>query len=100
MADGPYTTWDPDRGPSGEADRAAVPKAKPYRHPAAGWGAAIAVGKFMVGKEHEPFIGPKAILKMNHESAASTAPAARGPTRPTAWTSISARTASSTSPGR
>ncbi|MFC6012940.1 FdhF/YdeP family oxidoreductase [Nocardia lasii] len=67
MADGPYTTWDPDLGPSREADLAAVPTFKPYRHPAAGWGAAIAVGKFMVLKEHETFIGTKAILKMNHQ---------------------------------
>ncbi|MFF5033916.1 FdhF/YdeP family oxidoreductase [Nocardia salmonicida] len=79
MADGPYTTWDPDRGPSGEADRAAVPKAKPYRHPAAGWGAAIAVGKFMVGKEHEPFIGTKAILKMNHQERGFDCPGCAWP---------------------
>ncbi|MGW5438916.1 FdhF/YdeP family oxidoreductase [Nocardia asteroides] len=49
MADGPHT-----------------PKVKPYHHPAAGWGAALAVGKFMVLKEHEPLIGSRAILKMNH----------------------------------
>ncbi|MFE1591891.1 FdhF/YdeP family oxidoreductase [Nocardia sp. NPDC058705] len=68
MADGPHTIWDPDRGPSEAADRAAVPAVNaPYKHPAAGWGAAIAVGKFMVLKEHEPFIGTKAILKMNHQ---------------------------------
>ncbi len=68
MVDGPHTIWDPDRGPSEAADRAAVPEADPpYRHPAAGWGAAIAVGKFMVLKEHEPLIGTKAILKMNHQ---------------------------------
>lgn len=68
MADGPFTPYDPDSGPSGAADRDAVPKVKPYHHPAAGWGAAMAVGKFMVLKEHEPLIGTKAILKMNHAS--------------------------------
>ncbi|MFD3743167.1 FdhF/YdeP family oxidoreductase [Nocardia sp. NPDC058633] len=66
MADGPHTTWDPDQGPSEAADRAAVPKVEPYRHPAAGWGAAISVGNFMVGKEHQPLLGTKAVLKMNH----------------------------------
>ncbi|MFE6920782.1 FdhF/YdeP family oxidoreductase [Nocardia sp. NPDC057663] len=68
MADGPFTPYDPDSGPSGNGHREAVPKVKPYHHPAAGWGAAMAVGKFMVLKEHEPLIGTKAILKMNHAS--------------------------------
>ncbi|WP_280340412.1 FdhF/YdeP family oxidoreductase [Nocardia neocaledoniensis] len=66
MADGPHTPYDPDSGPSGDADRAAVPKFKPYHHPAAGWGAALSVGKFMVLDEHEPLLGTKAVLKMNH----------------------------------
>ncbi|GGK43779.1 FdhF/YdeP family oxidoreductase [Nocardia camponoti] len=64
-SEAPFTKWDPDNGPSAEADREAVPKAKPYKHPAAGWGAAIAVGKFMILKEHEPFIGTYGMFKMN-----------------------------------
>ncbi|MET9216268.1 MULTISPECIES: FdhF/YdeP family oxidoreductase [unclassified Nocardia] len=66
MADGPYTAYDPDSGPSGNGDRDAVPSVKPYHHPAAGWGAAMSVSNFMVRKEHELLSGTRAILKMNH----------------------------------
>ncbi|MFE3258336.1 FdhF/YdeP family oxidoreductase [Nocardia sp. NPDC059091] len=39
----------------------------PYHHPAAGWGAAKSVTGFLA-REGEPIIGPRAILKMNHEN--------------------------------
>lgn len=70
-----------------------------YHHPAAGWGAAISVGK-VLARERALLSGPRAILKMNHENGGSTAPAAPGPTISRACASTSARTASSTSPGR
>ncbi|GAA3031142.1 FdhF/YdeP family oxidoreductase [Microbacterium dextranolyticum] len=36
-----------------------------YRHPAAGWGAAISVGEVLL-REREPIIGTKAMFTMNH----------------------------------
>ncbi|WP_433586654.1 FdhF/YdeP family oxidoreductase [Microbacterium hydrocarbonoxydans] len=38
---------------------------KPYRHPAAGWGAAASVGRVVL-RERELVAGPLAMLKMNH----------------------------------
>ncbi len=38
---------------------------KPYHHPAAGWGAAISVGRVLV-REREPIAGSEAMVKMNH----------------------------------
>lgn len=37
-----------------------------YHHPAAGWGAALSVGKVLV-REREPIAGTVAMLKMNQE---------------------------------
>ncbi|MFI6453888.1 FdhF/YdeP family oxidoreductase [Streptosporangium amethystogenes] len=37
-----------------------------YRHPAAGWGAALSVGK-VLAKTREPVEGTRAIFRMNHE---------------------------------
>ncbi|MRH87901.1 FdhF/YdeP family oxidoreductase [Nocardia sp. SYP-A9097] len=64
----PGEDFDPDNGPSHDADLAAAPKFHPYHHPAAGWGAAKSVANFMVVKERAPLIGARAILKMNHEN--------------------------------
>ena len=38
---------------------------RPYRHPAAGWGAAVSVGRVMM-REREPVAAPLAMLRMNH----------------------------------
>ncbi|VXC28718.1 Putative formate dehydrogenase oxidoreductase protein [Microbacterium sp. 8M] len=37
----------------------------PYRHPAAGWGAAMSVGRVLV-REREPIAGSQAMVTMNH----------------------------------
>ncbi|MGV0688458.1 hypothetical protein, partial [Mycolicibacterium thermoresistibile] len=42
------------------------PEFHPYHHPAAGWGAAKSVTRFLI-REREPIDGPRAIMKMNHE---------------------------------
>ncbi|MFF0545010.1 FdhF/YdeP family oxidoreductase [Nocardia thailandica] len=71
--------FDPDGGPSGARDAAAQPEFRPYDHPAAGWGAAKAVTEFMIGKEKEPILGPRAILKMNHENGGFDCPGCAWP---------------------
>ncbi|MFF2086177.1 FdhF/YdeP family oxidoreductase [Nocardia sp. NPDC058176] len=79
MVASPPRRFDPDDGPSGDADRAATPKFKPYHHPAAGWGAAKAVSEFMIVKEREPLLGTHAILKMNHENGGFDCPGCAWP---------------------
>ncbi|AKU18898.1 FdhF/YdeP family oxidoreductase [Luteipulveratus mongoliensis] len=49
-----------------------------YRHPAAGWGAAMSVGKVLL-REREPLLGPKAIFKMNHENGGFDCPGCAWP---------------------
>ncbi|WP_433203010.1 FdhF/YdeP family oxidoreductase [Nocardia sp. CA-107356] len=58
--------FSPDEGPSRERDKNAKSTFRPYHHPAAGWGAAKSVTKFLAS-EREAIDGPQAILKMNHE---------------------------------
>ncbi|MEU6857554.1 FdhF/YdeP family oxidoreductase [Glycomyces sp. NPDC046736] len=54
------------------------PKSSPYHHPAAGWGAAKGVGRFMVGER--TFIdGPRAIMRMNHENGGFDCPGCAWP---------------------
>ncbi|TSD98132.1 FdhF/YdeP family oxidoreductase [Skermania sp. ID1734] len=50
----------------------------PYHHPAAGWGAAKSVTKFMV-REHEVLAGSRAIMKMNHENGGFDCPGCAWP---------------------
>jgi molybdopterin-dependent oxidoreductase alpha subunit len=50
----------------------------PYHHPAAGWGAAKSVTKFLI-REREPFDGPRAIMKMNHENGGFDCPGCAWP---------------------
>ncbi|KAF0845367.1 FdhF/YdeP family oxidoreductase [Nocardia caishijiensis] len=71
--------FDLDGGPSGARDRAATPEFTPYHHPAAGWGAAKAVTEFMIGKEKEPLLGTRAIIKMNHENGGFDCPGCAWP---------------------
>ncbi|MEV0335612.1 FdhF/YdeP family oxidoreductase [Nocardia sp. NPDC050717] len=63
----------------GQADGSAAPEFKPYHHPAAGWGAAKSVTEFMIGKEKEPILGPRAIVKMNHENGGFDCPGCAWP---------------------
>ncbi len=75
------------------------PKKRDYHHPAAGWGAAMSVSKVLL-QRRELLEGPQVIVRMNHENGGFDCPAAPGRTiaRACAWTS--ARTASSTRPGK
>lgn len=60
-------------GPGGDE-----PEFRPYRHPAAGWGAAKSVGEILVG-EREFIDGPRAIMKMNHEDGGFDCPGCAWP---------------------
>ncbi|MET8468809.1 FdhF/YdeP family oxidoreductase [Streptomyces sp. NPDC006422] len=54
------------------------PDFHPYHHPAAGWGAAKSVTRFLV-RERELVDGPRAILKMNHENGGFDCPGCAWP---------------------
>ena len=54
------------------------PRFRPYHHPAAGWGAAGSVGRFLL-REGEPVDGPRAILRMNHENGGFDCPGCAWP---------------------
>ncbi|MGW4812898.1 FdhF/YdeP family oxidoreductase [Kitasatospora cineracea] len=64
--------------PSVGAAPSKPPGFKPYRHPAAGWGAAKSVTKFLV-REGEYLDGPRAIMKMNHEDGGFDCPGCAWP---------------------
>ncbi|GGR26653.1 FdhF/YdeP family oxidoreductase [Streptomyces roseolus] len=55
------------------------PEIRPYRHPAAGWGAAKSVTRFMVREGALPVDGPRAIMKMNHERTGFDCPGCAWP---------------------
>ncbi|MFJ5234632.1 FdhF/YdeP family oxidoreductase [Kitasatospora sp. NPDC088391] len=57
---------------------AGPPAVKPYRHPAAGWGAAKSVTK-VLARTGEWVDGPRAILKMNHENGGFDCPGCAWP---------------------
>ncbi|MEV4881158.1 FdhF/YdeP family oxidoreductase [Streptomyces cyaneofuscatus] len=61
-------------GPVPEGD----PRFRPYHHPAAGWGAAESVTRFLA-RERSPVDGPRAILKMNHEDGGFDCPGCAWP---------------------
>ncbi len=50
-----------------------APESSPYRHPAAGWGAAKSVAQFLV-REPGPVSGTRAIQRMNHENGGFDCP--------------------------
>ncbi|WP_415954440.1 FdhF/YdeP family oxidoreductase [Streptomyces sp. KLOTTS4A1] len=54
------------------------PEFHPYHHPAAGWGAAKSVTRFLL-RERELVDGPRAILKMNHENGGFDCPGCAWP---------------------
>lgn len=62
-----------------------IPKGEPYfhpyHHPAAGWGAAKSVTKFLLD-EGTLIEGPRAIMKMNHENGGSDCPGCAWPDEP------------------
>ncbi|MFD8295436.1 FdhF/YdeP family oxidoreductase [Streptomyces bauhiniae] len=55
-----------------------APEFQPYHHPAAGWGAAKSVTRFLI-RERELLEGPKAIQKMNHEGKGFDCPGCAWP---------------------
>ncbi|MFD8808040.1 FdhF/YdeP family oxidoreductase [Streptomyces sp. NPDC059597] len=64
------------RSASGEETRS--PEFHPYHHPAAGWGAAKSVSRFVI-REGEFVDGPRAIRKMNHEDKGFDCPGCAWP---------------------
>ncbi|MFJ3583247.1 FdhF/YdeP family oxidoreductase [Streptomyces sp. NPDC090127] len=54
------------------------PEFRPYHHPAAGWGAADSVTRFMV-REGALMHGPRAIMRMNHENTGFDCPGCAWP---------------------
>ncbi|WP_443058299.1 FdhF/YdeP family oxidoreductase [Streptomyces sp. NBC_00820] len=65
---------EPQVGPRPEG----FPHFHPYHHPAAGWGAAKAVTKFLL-REGEFLDGPRAMFKMNHEDGGFDCPGCAWP---------------------
>ncbi|MFJ6381714.1 FdhF/YdeP family oxidoreductase [Kitasatospora sp. NPDC092039] len=63
-----------DVGPS----PAGRPHAEPYHHPAAGWGAARSVTRFLV-REGAYLDGPRAVMRMNHEDGGFDCPGCAWP---------------------
>ncbi|WP_329112845.1 FdhF/YdeP family oxidoreductase [Streptomyces sp. NBC_01353] len=61
-------------GPEPDAE----PEFQPYHHPAAGWGAAKSVTRFMA-REGALVDGPRAIMKMNHENTGFDCPGCAWP---------------------
>ncbi|MET8971471.1 FdhF/YdeP family oxidoreductase [Streptomyces hydrogenans] len=55
------------------------PEVRPYHHPAAGWGAAKSVTRFMLREGALPVDGPRAIMKMNHERTGFDCPGCAWP---------------------
>ncbi|WP_404870880.1 FdhF/YdeP family oxidoreductase [Kitasatospora griseola] len=60
-----------------EPDRA-EPRVEPYRHPAAGWGAAKSVTR-VLARTGEWVDGPRAVLRMNHEDGGFDCPGCAWP---------------------
>ncbi|NLU70365.1 FdhF/YdeP family oxidoreductase [Streptomyces sp. HNM0574] len=65
---------EPPAGPP--PDRA--PASRPYHHPAAGWGAAKSVARFLT-REKAFVDGPRAIMRMNHENGGFDCPGCAWP---------------------
>ncbi|WP_405915782.1 FdhF/YdeP family oxidoreductase [Streptomyces sp. NBC_00728] len=65
---------EPRVGPAPQGE----PEFHPYRHPAAGWGAAKSVGRFLV-RERALVDGPRAIMRMNHENTGFDCPGCAWP---------------------
>ncbi|MFF7992101.1 FdhF/YdeP family oxidoreductase [Kitasatospora xanthocidica] len=63
-----------DVGPSPEG----APRVAPYHHPAAGWGAAKSVTRFLA-REGAYVDGPRAVMRMNHENTGFDCPGCAWP---------------------
>ncbi|WP_229928369.1 FdhF/YdeP family oxidoreductase [Kitasatospora xanthocidica] len=63
-----------DVGPSPEG----APRFSPYHHPAAGWGAAKSVTRFLA-REGAYVDGPRAVMRMNHENGGFDCPGCAWP---------------------
>ncbi|MET7288088.1 FdhF/YdeP family oxidoreductase [Streptomyces sp. NPDC005573] len=63
---------------AGGAEARRSPEFRPYHHPAAGWGAAKSVSRFLI-REGELVDGPRAIQKMNHEGKGFDCPGCAWP---------------------
>ncbi|WP_408649048.1 FdhF/YdeP family oxidoreductase [Streptomyces poriticola] len=77
------TTTEDEQGPSGLEPRVGPahtgePGYRPYRHPAAGWGAAKSVTHFLV-RERTLVDGPRAVMRMNHENGGFDCPGCAWP---------------------
>ncbi|MFE2866713.1 FdhF/YdeP family oxidoreductase [Embleya sp. NPDC059259] len=65
---------EPDVGPTPKEP----PRFRPYRHPAAGWGAARSVTRLLLG-ERAVVDGSRAIMRMNHENGGFDCPGCAWP---------------------
>jgi molybdopterin-dependent oxidoreductase alpha subunit len=72
--DEPEAALEPRVGPAPEEG----PEFHPYHHPAAGWGAAKSVTRFLL-REKTLVDGPRAIMKMNHENSGFDCPGCAWP---------------------
>ncbi|MFE6099336.1 FdhF/YdeP family oxidoreductase [Streptomyces laurentii] len=72
--DEPEAALEPRVGPAPEKG----PEFHPYHHPAAGWGAAKSVTRFLL-REKTLLDGPRAIMKMNHENSGFDCPGCAWP---------------------
>lgn len=72
------TDQDTSRQSAGDAGAHPPPEFHPYHHPAAGWGAAKSVSRFLL-REREFVDGPRAIQKMNHEGEGFDCPGCAWP---------------------
>ncbi|MFD7645575.1 FdhF/YdeP family oxidoreductase [Kitasatospora sp. NPDC059795] len=61
-----------------EEPESAEPRVEPYRHPAAGWGAAKSVAR-VLARTGEWVDGPRAVLRMNHENGGFDCPGCAWP---------------------
>lgn len=66
------------RGPGAGPDPEARPAFRPYHHPAAGWGAAKGVSRFLV-REGALVNGARALTRMNHEHTGFDCPGCAWP---------------------
>ncbi|MER7765531.1 FdhF/YdeP family oxidoreductase [Kitasatospora sp. NPDC096140] len=72
------STGEPEREPDVGPSPAGPPSFAPYHHPAAGWGAAKSVTRFLA-REGAYLDGPRAVKRMNHEDGGFDCPGCAWP---------------------
>ncbi|MFI8460712.1 FdhF/YdeP family oxidoreductase [Kitasatospora sp. NPDC085464] len=72
------STGEPEREPDVGPSPAGPPRFAPYHHPAAGWGAAKSVTRFLA-REGAYLDGPRAVKRMNHEDGGFDCPGCAWP---------------------